>query len=111
MNEQITIRDKLIKFACSKLKSINCVSLFNNSQLISDPYGMYIHEFAEKESNTISHKSLNLKGSQNELPGLSLLQPELTNEDVKSTKRKITSLKFRLWITLFGQVKEKALMK
>lgn len=40
MDEQIYIRDKLIKIASSKLQSLKISSLLKNSLLVKDPYGM-----------------------------------------------------------------------
>lgn len=40
MDEQIYIRDKLIKVASSKLQSLKISSLLKNSLLVKDPYGM-----------------------------------------------------------------------
>lgn len=69
MDEQILIRDKLIKLAGTKLKKYNLSSLFNNSLLVKDPYGICINELSDKESYGKERISLS-KNTNNSLPQL-----------------------------------------
>ena len=50
MDEQIYIRDKLIKIASSKLQSLKISSLLKNSLLVKDPYGMWVDELTDNEN-------------------------------------------------------------
>lgn len=49
LDEQILIRDKLIHMASIKLKKLKGTSLFQNSLLVKDPYGICINELSDNE--------------------------------------------------------------
>lgn len=72
MDEQISIRDKLIKAASSKLKKLKISTLFNNSLLVNDPYGICVEELSETENYP---KKIGLsKKPNNSLPQLMALR-------------------------------------
>lgn len=68
MDEQILIRDKLIKIAGNKLERFNMPSLFNNSLLVKDPYGICINELSDTEK--LTRKVTLVKNKNNSLPQL-----------------------------------------
>jgi hypothetical protein len=74
MDEQIFIRDRLIKNAAHQLKNLRISSLFNNSQLVKDPYGICLGELSDTEK---VHKKFTLsKKSNNSLPQLVTLKSQ-----------------------------------
>lgn len=50
MDEQIYIRDKLIREASNKLQKMKVSNLFTNSMLIKDPYGLCVNELSDHEN-------------------------------------------------------------
>ena len=52
MDEQIIIRDKLIRDATLMLQKMHVSSLFNNSMLVKNPYGICLDELSDIENFT-----------------------------------------------------------
>lgn len=72
MDEQIYIRDKLIKDASLKLKKLKISSLFTNSMLVKDPYGLCAGELSDAENYS---RKINIsKANNNSLPQLAALK-------------------------------------
>lgn len=82
MDEQIYIRDRLIKNATHQLKNLHISSLFTNSQLVKDPYGICLGELSDTEK--MPKKFTLSKKSNNSLPQLVTLKSQ---EEKKGKQR------------------------
>ena len=84
MDEQIHIRDKLIKEAATQLKKLRVSTLFNNSLLVRNPYSICVNELSDTE-NFPKKLGVTRLSTNNSLPQLNSYKNVITEEEEKGS--------------------------
>lgn len=82
MDEQIHIRDKLIREAATQLKKLKVSTLFQNSLLVRNPYSICVNELSDTENFPKKLRAAKLS-TNNSLPQLNTYKQTIHEEEEK----------------------------